>query len=281
MVWNIITDSSCDLEEFVLQEGDHTINYKSVPFIISVDSKDYIDVEGMDTDEMLEAMEKSAQISRTSCPTPASWEELFRTEGNVIAVTISKELSGSYNSACVAKDMIMEEYPDKNIAIINSVSAGAGLVVILRTICESILSGASFAECVAHTQEIAAKKQTVFALSSFDNLVKNGRMSKMAGFVARRLNFWGIGVATSEGKIDVKDKVRGSKKALKAIVEDIKNNRTTLRRVVISHCHNLEMAENLKNELLEIWRDLAIEIHATRGLCSFYAERHGLIVAYH
>lgn len=281
MIWNIITDSSCDLEEFVLQEGEHTINYKSVPFIISVDEEDYIDIEGMDTAAMIDAMEKSTEISRTSCPTPASWEELFRTEGNVIAITISKELSGSYNSACVAKDMVLEEDPDKKIAIINSVSAGAGLVVILRAICESICSGASFEECVAHTQEIAAKKKTVFALASFDNLVKNGRMSKMAGFVAKKLNFWGIGIATPEGKISVKEKARGSKKALKAIVDDIKTNSASVRQVVISHCQNLEMAENLKKELQEIWRDLVIEIHATRGLCSYYAERHGLIVAYH
>ena len=282
MVWNIVTDSSCDLEDFVLSEGDFVIRHTSVPFIIGVDSQEYVDDANMNVEAMLDHMERSRQASSTSCPTPASWEEAFRAEGNVIAITISKELSGSYNSACVAKEMVLEDEPDKKIAIINSISAGAGVVLILRMLSDYIKSGNSFEKCVEHIEKVARLKRTIFALSSFDNLVKNGRMSKMAGFVAKKLNFWGIGVASKEGKIEMKDKVRGSKKAIKAIVEDILSFNTPIQRIVISNCQNKEMAEMLKAEIGECFSEwkVEIEIHATKGLCSYYAARHGLIVAY-
>lgn len=282
MVWNIVTDSSCDLGNFILSEEDFEIRHTTVPFIIGVDSQEYVDDAELKVEDMLDHMERSRQASSTSCPSPASWEDAFRTEGNVIAITISKELSGSYNSACIARDMVLEAEADKKIAIINSTSAGAGLVLVLRMLCAYIKAGNSFDKCVEYIENIVKLKRTIFALSSFDNLVKNGRMSKVAGFVAKKLNFWGIGVATLEGKIEIKDKVRGSKKAIKAIVEDVLGFNTPIQHIVISNCQNKEMAEMLKEEigLHFLEKNVEIEIHETKGLCSYYAERHGLIVAY-
>lgn len=282
MVWNIVTDSSCDLGNFILSEEDFEIRHTTVPFIIGVDSQEYVDDAELKVEDMLDHMERSRQASSTSCPSPASWEDAFRTEGNVIAITISKELSGSYNSACIARDMVLEDEADKKIAIINSTSAGAGLVLVLRMLCAYIKAGNSFDKCVEYIENIVKLKRTIFALSSFDNLVKNGRMSKVAGFVAKKLNFWGIGVATLEGKIEIKDKVRGSKKAIKAIVEDVLGFNTPIQHIVISNCQNKEMAEMLKEEigLHFLEKNVEIEIHETKGLCSYYAERHGLIVAY-
>ena len=280
MIWNIITDSSCDLSLQQPQELGEEIRYYSVPFIITAGTEDFVDDDRIDIDMLVDAMEHEKKASHTACPSPAIWADHFRREGNSIAITISRELSGSYNSAVSAQHLVRDELPDQNIAIINSISAGAGLVLTVRKICEHIRAGKSFSEVVRLSEEIAAEKRTIFALCSFDNLIKNGRMSPIAGFVAKRLGFWGIGIGTQQGKISIKGKVRGAKKALYSIIEDMKEWGKPVHHVVISHCQNREMAEHLRDEILSRWKGIPVEIHPTRGLCSYYAERHGLIVSY-
>lgn len=276
MNWNIVVDSSCDLKMIDCKD----VNYSSVPFIISVGKKDYVDNDTIDVKELVDDMETSKEISHTSCPAPGEWLECFEREGNVIAITISKELSGSYNSAFAAREMILEKEPGRNIEIINSVSAGPGLIIVVQSILDAIKEGKSFDEVVSIANGVNIEKRTIFALSSYRNLIKAGRMSPIVGFVAQKLNFWGIGVASAIGEIEIMGKARGSKKALEAIAKDIHDRKENIKKVIISHCQNLEFAENLKNEIAEKLNNVVVEIYENRGLCSFYAERHGLIVAY-
>lgn len=278
MIWNIVTDSSSDISQLNERRGDTEIRFASVPFIISVEGKDFIDDEALDISEMLNAMECSREASHTSCPTPQSWEDAFRREGNVIAITISKELSGSYNSACVARDMVLETDPDKKITIINSASTGPGIICLIRMLTREILAGRDFdaVSAMAHAQ--AEKQRTVFALCSFDNLVKNGRMSKIAGFIARTLGFWGIGVA-NEGKIAIKGKERSTRKVVASFTDDALVGFAP-KYVAINHCENTEMAERIRAAICEKWPGIEVELFQTKGLCSYYAERHGLIVCY-
>lgn len=280
MIWNIVTDSSCDLKELEAGTPENQLRFHSVPFIISVDSQDFVDDEHVDIGEMLDTMEASRNASRTSCPSPTSWEEAFQAEGNVLAVTISKELSGSYSSACVARQMVLETNPDKKIFVINSFSAGTGLVCLVRLMIQEIMSGRSFEEVSQYTQRMAEQMRTIFALCSFDNLIKNGRMPKLLGMLAQSLNFWGVGVATPEGKIDIKSKVRGTKRILAAFLDDMLERGKPEFGVFISHCQNEELALKLQEEIRKRWEDVKVEILNTRALCSYYAERHGLIVAY-
>lgn len=280
MIWNIITDSSCDLSEYSYKDENNEIRYYQVPFVITAGGRDFIDDESLNLEDMMVTMENDEKASKTSCPSPMSWLELFKMEGNVLAITISKELSGSYNSACAAKDMLLEEDPEKKIHIVNSVSAGAGLILIHRNICEMIKNGLDFEEIVEKIETVNKDKRTIFALCSFKNLVKNGRMSPIAGFIARKLGFWGIGVASDIGTIVIKGKVRGSGKAVSGIVDDMIESGRKVNHVIITHCQNNEASEIIKGEVLSKWPDAVVEIHDTQGLCSYYAERHGFILAY-
>ena len=151
--------------------------------------------------------------------------------------------------------------------------------MLVRKICGWIEEGKSFEEVVSEARATADRKRTIFALCSFHNLIKNGRMSPVAGFAAQAFHFWGIGIGTWDGEIRVKGRVRGAKKMIRAIVEDIHEFGSPIHCVYICHCQNLEMARQLKEEILAQW-DVPIEIHETKGLCSYYAERHGLIVSY-
>lgn len=279
MKWNIVTDSSCDLFSEVLHNGE--IQISSVPFIIKVGEREFIDDETLNTTDVLEAMETYRQASHTSCPPAQTWFEQFEKADFNIAITISSKLSGSINSAVLAKEMVSERYPEKKVALVDSLSAGPEIVMCVQKICDLIKANTEFAEIVSEAKKYLYKSHVVFALSSFNNLVKNGRMSKIAGFVASKLGMWGIGVGSDEGTIAIKGKTRGTERALMMILEDMKERSFSGSKVVISHCHNLILAEKLQNKIREIWQNTEVLIMPTRGLCSYYAERGGLIVSYY
>lgn len=278
MKWNIITDSGCDMLDFEGQNSD--ISFSSIPFVISVGKEDYVDNETLNIPDMITAMETCENASHTSCPPPYAWYEQLKKPGYSIAVTISSKLSGSYNSAYTARSMLLEQDSGKRIALIDSRSAGPEIILIVEKLCELIEAGNDFDTVIEKAEEYIRHTHVVFALSSFNNLVKNGRMSKLAGFIAGKLCFWGIGVGSEEGMIQIKQKARGSGRALDAIINDMKERGIKYGTVIISHCQNIELAERLKTTIQNMWYDVKVKIVPARGLCSYYAERGGLIVGY-
>ena len=278
MKWNIVADSAIDL--FTLESPQDDVNFSTVPFVISVEDKDYIDDETLVLSDLIAAMKESKVASKTACPAPGAWYDEFKKEGNVIAITITSNLSGSYNSACVAKEMVLEEAPDKKIAIIDSLSTGPEMVLILRKLCELIKEGNDFDAVIEKVHQYMNHTHVSFALSSFDNLVKNGRMNKVTGFIANKLGLLGIGIASERGTVEVKGVARGKRKAIAAIIEDMKQRGTYINEVIISHCYNEEFANQVKEAILLEWPSMKMTIMPLRGLCSYYAEEHGLIIGF-
>lgn len=278
MKWNIITDSSCDFRSANNQNEE--VQISNVPFTISVGNRDFVDNDHLDTQVMLHAMEHEKSASRTSCPSPNEWLKQFEKADYGIAITISSQLSGSMNSAMAAKEMALEKNPQKKIAVLDSRSTGPELVLCVEEIERLIKDGADFDDIVSHAAYFLKKTKIMFALSSFDNLIKNGRMSKISGFIARKLGMWGIGGGSDEGKIIMEGKTRGAKKAVEMLIMNMKEKGFGGNKVAISHCDNLAFAEALKKRILEIWKNAEVIILPTRGLCSYYAERGGLIVSY-
>ncbi len=278
MKWNIVADSSCDLKSTDITCPE--TGFSTVPFVFSIDGNDYTDSEDMDIETLLAAMESSEHASRSACPSPASWADEFEKADNTIAITISSNLSGSYNSALAARDLVLSEAHDKNIVVIDSKSTGPETALTIRRMVELIKDGHPIERVRAEAQKFLDEMRTVFALSSFDNLVKNGRMSRFTGFVARKLGMWGIGIASNEGTIIIKGKSRGPKKALALILDDMIERGFSGGVAAISHCMNPEMARKLKDAIIERWHEAKVTILETRGLDSYYAERGGLIVAF-
>lgn len=278
MKWNIVADSSIDL--FDMECNCDNINFSTVPFAIDVGETEYIDDENLDVGELVNAMKNCDIASRTACPSIGSWCEKFNEDGYTIAITITSGLSGSYNSACAARNMILEEQPDKKIAIIDSLSVGPEMILILRKLCDLISQGKDFDDVVKETLEYMNHTCVSFVLSSFDNLVKNGRMSKLKGFIANKLGFLGIGIASAKGTIEMKGIARGKNKAVDIVLNDMKQRAVQIKSVVISHCQNIEFAKRVKTEIQNVWSTADITIIPTRGLCSYYAEQNGLIIGY-
>lgn len=278
MKWNIVADSSIDL--FELEKSFENIEFSTVPFSLTVGSKVFVDNESLDKEELLREMSACKEASTSACPSTGAWLEEFEKDGYSVGLTITSGLSGSYNSACAAKELILEKNPDKKIYIIDSLTTGAESILILRKLCELIESGLDFEAVIEGVEAFKKTGRTVFALCCFDNLVKNGRMSKLKGFVANTLGFWGIGIASEIGTIAMKGVARGQKKAIAAIIGDMQERCGNAKDLILDHCMNEDFARQVEAAAREVWPEINVTILPTRGLCGYYAEKGGLIIGY-
>lgn len=277
-MWHIVSDTSCDLH--TLEGGEGVFDFATIPFTIRIGDKEYIDDEGMPVEEMLTANENHDELAQTSCPSPEDWREKFAPEGPVLAFTISSALSGSYNSACTAKQMLQEEDPGKQIAVIDSKATGPEVAMLVLKARQMILEGKNFEEIEKGLNQEAKRIHTVFALASYRNLIKAGRVSRLIGFIAGHLGFWGIGSGSDEGEIAIRGKARGDKSMIRFLVDEMKKVGTGGKEIFISHCQNLKCAQALKEQIEEAFRGVKVTLMETRGLDSFYAERRGLIIGF-
>lgn len=278
MKWNIVADTSIDL--FELEQSYENINFSTVPFSLTVGDKIFVDDESLDKEELIREMSACKEASTSACPSTGAWLDEFEKEGYSVAITITSGLSGSYNSACAAKELLLEKEPDKKVYVIDSLSTGAESVLILRKLCQLVESGLDFDAVIEGVEEFKKTSRTVFALCCFDNLVKNGRMSKLKGFVANALGFWGIGIASTIGTIEIKGIARGQKKAINFIIDDMKERLGEVHELILDHCMNEAFANQLAEAVCAQWPDVKVTVMPTRGLCSYYAEKGGLIIGY-
>ena len=179
-----------------------------------------------------------------------------------------------------AKELLLEREPDRKIYVIDSLSTGAESILILRKLYELIAQGLDFEAVIEGVEKFKKTSRTVFVLCCFDNLVKNGRMSKLKGFVANTLGFWGIGIASDVGTIEMKGIARGQKKTVAAIINDMQERCGDVKELILDHCMNEDFARQVEAAAREHWPEINVTILPTRGLCSYYAEKGGLIIGY-
>lgn len=273
----IIVDSCAELNEEMIKQN----NVRKADFHIDLDGKHFLANDEVNIDEFLDMMKNSKEVVRTAAPSPDAFYELAKGHDEIYFITISSRLSGSYNSAVIAKRMLEEENPNVKIHVFDSKSASNGETQIIRNIQNQFNLGKKFEEIVAFAEEKLAKMQTLFVLEDLDNLIKNGRMSKVAGFVASALSIYPIGIAV-DGKIDVKHKPRGIKNAVNKLVDTIGEIADNLedRVLYITHIRNMERAETIKNKALEKYNFKNIEIFEGSALSTTYANRNGIIITF-
>lgn len=275
--WKLVTDSGCGL----LVPEDADIDHEVVPFTISVDDMDYVDVDGIDIGDMLGHIERSREGGRTSCPSPHAWLEAWGDAENVIAFTLSAALSGSYNSAIAARHMALEKNPGRNIAVINTCGAGTMPGCLMQAVSDGVDDGDSFDVIAKTAENIARNTNVMFALGSLDNLIKAGRLNKLVGYAAHRFNISAIGVASPGGRIELRHKFRGMKKTYDKLIDTLRETGFAGGELVISHCMNEEGAEKLGHLIKAEWLDTDVSVVPASGLCSYYMGKDGLIITYH
>lgn len=281
MRWKLVSDSSSDLVTGQLTSP--VADFEAVPLCLRVGEKEYWDNADLSIPALLAAMAAEKGPCTTACPSPEAFAEVFRKADRIICTTISQNLSGTYNAACLGRDMVLEEDPAKKIAIIDSFSTAGEEVLILRKARALIEADPDrdFDELARTLYDYQQSLETIFTLECFDNLVKNGRMKPLVGTLLQTLGIHVIADAAPEGVVRVRDKARGEKKTFQRMTQMMGQTKDcTGAEVIIAHCNNPGGAERLKAMILENLPVKSVELIPTRGLCSFYAMDQGLIVAY-
>jgi DegV family protein with EDD domain len=277
MEYKIVADSSCDTNE----QLDKYMEIHKVPFKIDIDERSFIDNDELDLEDMVKTMKVSPNPIKSSCPSPGDFKEAYGDVENVFVVTISKELSGTYNSATLARDMSMEEHEGQFVHVFNSKSASTGETITAMKIQECVNKGMTREEIVETVENFIKESKTFFISEDLGNLIKNGRISKTQGLIANVLNIKPIMKRDEDGNIEAVEKIRGSKKAFKRLAEIIGENGSDFeeRIIAISHANALDKALELKKDIEKL-NFKEVIIVETKGLSTAYVNDGGIIVSF-
>ncbi len=275
MKFQILVDSASDLKNDYIK--DENIGFKVVPLTILVNETEYIDNDDLNCQEMLTAMHSSKKNS-SACPSPQSFLQEFENAQYTFIVTITSKLSGCYNAALVAKN---DYSKPENIHVIDSKQVSGTEILIVDKLVELIKQNLSFEEIKEKIEKYRDERSLFFVLQKFDNLVNNGRMSKIAGLIASTLVIRPICVA-NEGEIKIAKKIIGIKNAFSKLVQMICEKAKSLpnQELIITHCLAQNEAEQLKNQFQLNGNFKNIRILPMRGLCSYYALEKGFILCF-
>ena len=255
MSWALISDSSCNLRDWQ-PTAPHT-TFAFAPLKIRVGEREFVDDLSLDVHELNCAVQAETNASSSACPSVGEWAELFKLADKTICMPISEGVSGSYNAAATARDMVLAEEPDRQIHLVNSRAAGGKMDLIFLLFDRYLASNpnVSFEDACAYFDSLEQNSKILFSLCNYENLAKAGRIPKAAGVIANKLNIRILGTAReAEG--------------------------FTGGEVIIDHVENEAGAQALTDRIVEHWPGSKTIIMPCNGLDSYYAEMHGLIIGY-
>ena len=277
MEYKIVADSCCDISSELKKEW----NVESVPLIMTLDEKCFTDDDRLDLPQYMEEMKKHKGRVGSAAPAPYLYKKAFDGKHTSFAVTISGNLSGSYSSAMVAKTMA-EEDGTADVHVFDSKSASAGELLIASKIRNFINQGLQKLEIISLVEKFIDEMKTYFIIYNIDNLMKNGRLNKIAGKIISVLNIKPLMRADGNGNIALFSYARSRKEVVNKLANTIKDSgkNTEGESVVITHCNNKSLAEELGALIKERYRFKEILISPTKGLSSMYVNDQGVIMAF-
>ena len=270
----IVADSSADT--LTLKEVD----FAAAPLTIVTDEREYVDDAALNVGEMTETLLKYSGRSSTACPGVGEWLTAFGDAEEVFCVTITSNLSGSYNAAKIAAQEYEEAHPGRRVFVLDSLSTGPEMRLLLERLRCDVLEEMSFDAICEDVRDYGTHTGLLFVLESMRNLANNGRVSRLAAAAAGLLGIRALGKASDKGTLEMLEKCRGEKKALAAVVQQMEDLGYSGGVVRISHVGNEAAAQTLRDKLLACYPNADVEAYSARGLCSFYAEQGGLLIGF-
>ena len=277
MSYKIAIDSCGEL----LNEWKDDERIEAVPLTLMVGGESIIDDETFDQKDFLKKVAACPECPKSACPSPERYMKAYECEADhIYAVTLSSELSGSYNSAVLGKSLFLEDNPGKKIHVFNSCSASVGETLLAKKIQECEEAGMEFEEVIKAVEAYQAERQTFFVLESLDHLRKNGRLSAVKAFVASALNIKPVMEGNKQGIIEQAGQARGMQKALRMMVELLveRMNKPEEKTVAIVHCNNEARAQFVKEEIEKRTKVKEIIILPSSGVSTLYAAQGGIIL---
>jgi len=273
MNYRIVSDSSSNV---LTMAG---VDYTTVPLKIVAGENEWVDDANLDLADMVAGLKKHKGKSGSSCPNVQEWLDAFEGGGNILAMTISSNLSGSYASAKNAAEEYMAEHPGTNVFVLDTLSAGPEMKLLLDKFKELMDSGLEFDAACEQLKAYHANTHILFCLESLTNLARNGRVSKAVATIAGVLGIRAVG-DVQHGQIIPIHKPRGQKKATETLVKMMEERGLEAgKKVRIDHCFGEANANMLKEAVEKRFPGVEVTIGHTTGLCSFYAEVGGLMIA--
>ncbi len=270
----IVADSAANV--IALERVDFAV----VPLKIVTETAEFVDAPSLDVADMTAYFDRYKGTSKTSCPNPADFLEAFGDAEDVFCVTITSGLSGSYNAACVAKTMYEAEHVGARVWLIDTLSAGAEMQLIVERLAHLVESGRSYEDIITEITAYQKRTGLLFMLGSLKNFAANGRVplavAKAAGILGLRV----VGKASEKGTLEPLDKCRGEQRAVERILMHLQEEGFAGGKVCVAHNTNAAAARALRACILDIWPTAEVAVVACRGLCSYYAEKGGMLVGF-
>lgn len=278
MSYLILCDSCTDFTD----EMEKDPHFVRIPLTLHVGEEDIIDDETFDQASFLKKVAEYPDASKSSCPSPEKFMDYFEKADEIYIVTLSSHLSGSFNSAELAKSMYLEKHPDKKIHVFDSKSASAGQSLIALEIQKRAINGLPFEQIVNEVTDFLNTMGTKFVLETLEVLRKNGRLSNVTAMLVNALNIKLVMTSDGNGEIAKTSQARGMKKAIQKMAEAIKEDAVDPenRTLFISYCNNKERAEFVKDAILSVLSFKDVLIAPTGGVSSLYAADGGIVVCY-
>ena len=278
MSYLILCDSCTDFTD-AMEKDPHFVR---IPLTLHVGEEDIIDDETFDQASFLKKVADYPDASKSSCPSPEKFMDYFEKADEIYIVTLSSHLSGSFNSAELAKSMYLEKHPDKKIHVFDSKSASAGQSLIALEIQKRAINGLPFEQIVNEVTDFLNTMGTKFVLETLEVLRKNGRLSNVTAMLVNALNIKLVMTSDGNGEIAKTSQARGMKKAIQKMAEAIKEDAVDPenRTLFISYCNNKERAEFVKDAILSVLPFKDVLIAPTGGVSSLYAADGGIVVCY-
>lgn len=278
MSYLILCDSCTDFTD-AMEKDPHFVR---IPLTLHVGEEDIIDDETFDQAYFLKKVAEYPDASKSSCPSPEKFMDYFEKADEIYIVTLSSHLSGSFNSAELAKSMYLEKHPDKKIHVFDSKSASAGQSLIALEIQKRAINGLPFEQIVNEVTDFLNTMGTKFVLETLEVLRKNGRLSNVTAMLVNALNIKLVMTSDGNGEIAKTSQARGMKKAIQKMAEAIKEDAVDPenRTLFISYCNNKERAEFVKDAILSVLPFKDVLIAPTGGVSSLYAADGGIVVCY-
>lgn len=277
MTYRLICDSCTDLP----QELTADPRVKKIPLSIQVGAETVVDDESLRQGELLQKMRAWPDAPKTACPSPSMYLDCFLPEGDSYVITLSGQLSGSYNAAMQARAIYQEEGGRGNVHVFNSRSASVGQAQIALMVRELASRGLPFAQIVEQTEAYISRMRTLFVLENLDNLRKNGRLTRMQALVTGALRVKLLCGATREGEIEKLGQGLSIRQTLARMVSRMADDEGHAgRRLMLAHCNCQERAEYVRDLIRKKCRFGEILIVSTGGISTVYAGDGGIIAAY-
>ena len=267
-----VTDSSCDL---LTIPG---VTFVSAPLTIRTDKDQWVDDETMDIHHMLDTLASHKGRSYKSCPGIEEWMNAYDGGDIIYAATLTSALSGTYNAAMAAAAQYQSAHPEVKIHVFDTLSTGPELRLLMEKLVELDQKGLSFDAVCQEAKNYLKHTRLFFSLQSMHNLAQNGRINKTVAAAIGLLGIRIVGTASEKGELEPLAKCRGDKKAVNEFIRQLKNLGFSVGKLRISHVENPELAKTLASQLKDLWPQADILTYPDRGLCSYYAERGGILL---